>query len=179
MTELVISHFHRNIKHQGRGMTTNKIRQNGLCIIGCSSAVYTFVSECVTCRKHHSQTQNQKMSDLPVDRIQPEPPFTYSGVDFFGQFYIKEGQRELKRYGILFTSRGIHLETAVSLGSSSFINALCRFISVRGKIRRLRSDRGTNFIGAGHELKKAMEEMDDSHLQRYLSNLGCDYVVFK
>ena len=24
-----------------------------------------------------------------------------------------------------------------------------------------------------------MEEMDDSHLQRYLSNLGFDYVVFK
>ena len=24
-----------------------------------------------------------------------------------------------------------------------------------------------------------MEEMDDSHLQRYRSNLGCDYVIFK
>ena len=29
------------------------------------------------------------------------------------------------------------------------------------------------------EVKEAMEEMDDSHLQCYLSNLGCDYVVFK
>ena len=65
------------------------------------------------------------------------------------------------------------------LDSSSFIDVVRRFISVRGKIRQLRSDRGTNFIGAGRELKEAMEGMDDSHLQRSLSNMGCNYVVFK
>ena len=161
-------------------MTTNEIRQGGFLIIGCSSAVYTFISKCVICRKFRGKIQEQRMSDLPMDRVQPESPFTYSGVDLFGPFYIKEGRRESKRYGVLFTcmsSRAIHLETAASLDTSSFINALRRFISVRGAIRQLR--RGTNFVGESRELREAMEEMNHSQLQHYLSNQGCDYITFK
>ena len=77
------------------------------------------------------------------------------------------------------SSRAIHLKTAASLDTSSFINALRRFISVRGAIRQLRSDRGTNFIGASHELREAMEEINHSQLQHHLSNQGCDYITFK
>ncbi|KAK3096117.1 hypothetical protein FSP39_023413 [Pinctada imbricata] len=122
------------------------------------------------------------MSELPFDRLQPEPPFTYSGVDFFGPFIVKEGRKEMKRWGVIFTcmaSRAVHLETANSLDTSSFINALRRFMSVRGTVRQLRSDRGTNFIGAKRELREAVEEMDDDHLKHYLSDLGCDFLVFK
>ena len=57
----------------------------------------------------------QKMANLPEDRVRASPPFTYRAVDYFGPFYIKEGQRKLKRYWVLFTciaSRAIHLETA-------------------------------------------------------------------
>ena len=164
VTELIISHFHQKLK----SMTTNEIRQGEFWIIGCSSAVYTFISKCVICRKFRGKIQEQKMSDLPTDRIQPEQPFIYSGVDFFGPFYIKEGRRESKRYGVLFTCmspRAIHLETSASLDISYFINALRRFIPVRGAIRQLRSNRGTNFIGASRELREAMEEMNYSQLQ--------------
>ena len=77
------------------------------------------------------------------------------------------------------SSRAIHLETAVSLDTSSFINALRRFIYVRGPIRQLRTDRGTNLIGASRELREAMEEMNHSQLQHHLSNQGCDYITFK
>ena len=88
VTELIISHFHQKLKHQGRSMTTNKIRQGGFWIIDCSSAVYTFISKCVICCKFRGKIQKQRMSDLPMDRIQPEPPFTYSGVDFFFFFFF-------------------------------------------------------------------------------------------
>ena len=43
------------------------------------------------------------MVDLPSDRTIDEPPFTNFGVDMFGPFLIKEGRKELKRYGALFT----------------------------------------------------------------------------
>ena len=182
ITELIIRHFHERTRHQGRCMTTNEIRSNGYWILGCSSAVFSFISKCIKCRKRRNQSRDQKMSDLPLDRLAVEPPFTYSGVDYFGPFLIKEGRKELKRYGVIFTcmsSRAIHLETANSLDTSSFINSLRRFLSIRGPIRQLRSDRGTNFVGAKRELKEALEGMDDNRLKEYLSGEGCDYILFR
>ena len=43
------------------------------------------------------------MVDLSNDRTLDGPPFTNCGVDIFGPFLIKEGRKELKRYGALFT----------------------------------------------------------------------------
>lgn len=182
VTELIIIHFHKRISHQGRSLTTNEIRSNGFWIVGCSSAVYSLISKCVTCRKQRNKCSSQKMSDLPSDRLSAEPPFTYSGVDFFGPWIIKDGRKGVKRYGVLFTCmscRAIHLETANSLDTSSFINALRRFISIRGPIRQLRCDRGTNFVGAKHELRDALMELDEEQLNRYLTKEGCDYIPFK
>ena len=56
--------------------------------------------------------------------------------------------------------RAIHLETAISLETDSFLNALRRFICRRGPIRQLRPDQGTNFVGARRELKQTLNEMD-------------------
>ncbi|XP_053398192.1 uncharacterized protein LOC128546018 [Mercenaria mercenaria] len=178
VTNLVLRHCHERVKHQGRGMTVNEIRANGFWILGCSSAVSYMISRCLTCRKLRGSLQDQKMANLPSDRVEPAPPFTYSGVDYFGPFYIREGRKELKRYGVLFTClscRGVHLETANSLDTSSFINALRRFLSVRGPVRILRSDRGTNFVGAEHELKDALSEMDVEQVKHFLVNEGCDF----
>ena len=149
ITSLLIRHFHERVKHQGRGMTINEMRSNGYWILGCSSAVSDAIYHCVTCRKLRSKTQEQKMADLPFDRVHPAPPFTYCGVDYFGPFIDKERRKELKRYGVIFTcftSRAVHLEIANSLDTDSFINALRRFLALRGPIRQLRSDRGTNFL---------------------------------
>jgi hypothetical protein len=57
-------------------------------------------------------------------------------------------------------SRAVHIEVAASLETDSFINALRRFLSRRGPIRQLRSDQGTNFVGAKKELKDALRELD-------------------
>lgn len=182
ITNLLIRHYHERIRHQGRGMTTNEIRANGYWINGCSSAIYSQISKCVKCRRLRACTQVQRMSDLPADRLADEAPFTYSAVDFFGPWYIREGRKELKRYGVLFTCmacRAVHLETACSLDTSSFINSLRRFISIRGPIRQLRCDRGTNFVGAENELRDAVKELDDQELQRYLTSEGCDFITFK
>jgi len=54
------------------------------------------------------------MWDLPEERVSPTAPFHYTGMDVFSPFYIKEGQKTLKRYGLIFTclaSPAVHLET--------------------------------------------------------------------
>lgn len=122
------------------------------------------------------------MADLPSDRVDPSTPFTYCGVDYFGPFFVKEGRKELKRYGALFTcmaSRAIHIEIANSLTTDSFLNALRRFLAIRGPIKQLRSDQGTNFIGARNELQKALNEMDNSKIKHFLLEHDCDFFAFK
>lgn len=182
VTELIIRHFHERINHQGRGMTINELRSNGFWIVGVSSAVSSMLFKCVTCKRLRGVVQEQKMSDLPIDRLDPSPPFTYCAVDLFGPIYIKEGRKELKRYGVLFTCllcRAVHVETVNSLETDSFLNCLRRFLSIRGPIRQLRCDRGTNFVGAENELREAISKMNQDHIQNFLLKENCDLIKFK
>ena len=81
----------------------------------------------------------------------------------------------MKRYGVIFTCltiRAVHIEVASSLDTDSFINALRRFIARRGQIKELRSDNGTNFIGAERELRRAVEGWNLEKINDVLSLKG-------
>ena len=182
VTDLIISHHHHSVEHQGRGMTRNSIRSAGFWIIGGGSAVSSHIARCVPCRRMRGPVQQQKMADLPEDRVQPSPPFSYCAVDYFGPWYIKEGRRELKRYGVLFTclaSRAVHLEVSNSMTTDSFINAYRRFVGRRGPVRQIRSDQGTNFVGAKNELQRALSALDNERIKQELLKRNCDWLVFK
>ena len=182
VTMLLIQDRHQRVNHMGRGITHNEVRQRGYWVIGGSSAVSHVISRCITCKKMRGALLQQKMSELPQDRLDPAPPFTYCAVDYFGPFLVKEKRSEVKRYGVLFTclaSRSVHLETANSLSGSSFINALRRFLNRRGTVRQIRSDQGTTFVGARHELKDALTEMDQAGVQQYLLENGVEWIPFK
>ena len=163
-------------------MTLNEIRSRGYWIIGGSSAVNTVIASCVTCRKLRGPVIEQRMADLPEDRLESAPPFTYCAADYFGPFLVKERRKEIKRYGVIFTcmaSRAIHLEIANSLDTDSFLNAFRRFTSRRGPVRQLRSDQGTNFVGARRELLEALNEMDQEKIKSSLLKEHCDWITFK
>ena len=86
-------------------------------------AVSKLIRNCIKCKKLRGSCQTQKMSDLPRDRLDPAPPFTYCGVDYAGPWLVKEGRKSVKRYCALFTclvSRSVHLEVATSLSTDHF-----------------------------------------------------------
>ena len=94
-------------------MTLNEIRCNGFWVINGNAAVRSRIYHCVTCKKLRGKLEEQKIADLPEERSSDAAPFTYVGMDMFGPFVNKEGRKELKRYGAIFTclaSRAIHLE---------------------------------------------------------------------
>jgi len=176
VSKLLIKHYHQQVQHQGRGITMNELRSNGIWILGCSHSVSSYIFKCVKCRRFRRPTEEQKMADLPPDRMETTPPFTYCGMDCFGPFYIKEGRKELKRYGLLFTclcSRAVHIELLDDMTADAFINAFRAFVALRGNVRLLRSDQGTNFVGARRELLEAVKEMN----QECLKQLGCEFVM--
>ena len=182
ITTLVIRHFHLKTFHAGTNITLNEIRNAGFWIIRGRAAVSSYEWNCVGCRKLRANTASQKMSDLPIDRLEPGPPFTHSGVDLFGPFYIKAGRSQKKRWGVLFTclaSRAVHIEVAPDMTTNSFINAYRRFVSRRGQIRTLRSDCGTNIIGAKNELQAALSEMNNDKIHATLLKDDCDWIIFQ
>ena len=175
----IVEHYHAVIQHCGRTSTINEVRTNGYWVVGISSNVRTVIHNCIRCRILRGLTGTQKMSDLPTERVSPEAPFTYTGVDMFGYFLIKEGRKELKRYCALFTclsSRAVHIEVTTSMDTDSFILALRRFMDRRGPVRLMKSDNGGNFIGAENELKEAWKEMDHERISNFLTSNNCDWI---
>ena len=58
----------------------------------------------MTCRKLRGVLEEQKMANLPEDRLELAPPFTHCGVDYFGPFVIKEGRKELEIRSVVYLS---------------------------------------------------------------------------
>lgn len=133
------------VHHQGRHYTEGAVRSAGYWIIGCKKLVSSVIYHCMVCRKLRGRLEHQKMADLPLSRLTSSPPFAYVGVDMFGHWEVvtrkTHGRRaNSKRWAILFTclsSRASHIEVVEDMSSSAFINALRRFISLRGRVLEL------------------------------------------
>ena len=140
------------------------------------------IGYCVRCKQLRRQLQQQKIANLPKDRMCTEPPFTYCGVDIFGPFVVKDDRKEVKKYDALHTclsSRATHIEVVHSLSTDSFILSLRCFIGRRGIVRMIRSDNGANFVGASAELIRTFQEMDHKKIGDFLEENGGDWMVWK
>ena len=178
-TKRLIEWHHKQIEHRGKHTTVCRLREYGFWIVNASKEVGAVVFRCVRCKWLRGRFEQQMMANLPFSRTTTEPPFTYCGVDVFGPMQVKQGRKVLKRYGVLFTCfslRAVHIELASSLETDSFIQALRRFIARRGSVREIRCDNGTNFVGAGNELKAAWQEMDHKRINAFMTEQGGDWI---
>ena len=119
------------------------------------------------------------MADMPKERVTlDKPPFIYTGVDYFGPSYVKQGRSQPKRYGCVFTcltTKAVHLEIANSLDTDSFIHALRRFVNRRGLSEKIFSDNGTNFRAGHKELKQSLAELIAAKVGRFLTQQGIEW----
>lgn len=95
------------------------------------------------------------MGNLSKERLTPSRPFTVSGVNYAGSFWLKDrrsrGHKKYKSYICLFvcfSSKAIHLELVSTLTTSDFLTALKRFIARRGKPSDISSER-TSLVLSG------------------------------
>lgn len=111
--------------------------------------------------------------DLPLDHLSTDPPFSYVGVDSLWTVTIRrsrEGCTNSIQWAVIFScmsTRAIHVE---AMESSNLINALQRFLSIRGPIKQLRSDCGINFLGAYKELGIDSRHCNNEAMQSFLTN---------
>lgn len=178
LAKLIVLDAHRFTGHLGKNSTLAVIREK-FWIPGVSSLLKSLISKCVICRRYQSPPMQQKMANLPAERLKTDdPPFTYVGMDYFGPFELKRGRSMVKRYGVIFTclnTRAIHLEVSFSLDTDSCIDAIRRFIARRGKPKFIRSDNGTNLVGAEKELKEALKTWNINQIHSHLLQSGIDW----
>ena len=132
--------------------------------------VQRVLNTCVPCKRHHAKPAEQLMASLPRERVDvgKNPPFTYTGVDYFGPMSVKYRRGTVKRYGCIFTclvTRAVHIEVAHSMDSDSFLMALHRFIARRGKPQKMFSDNGTNFVAADKELADEIRTINNKKMK--------------
>ena len=118
------------------------------------------------------------MADLPPARLEAKkPPFTHTGVDYSGPIIVKHGRSELN-YGCIMTCmtvRAMHLEVAPDLTTSSFINALRRFIARRGTVKYLYFDNGSKFVGAEKILRDNIKGWNQRQIYEHLRQQGIQW----
>ncbi len=150
-------------------------------ILDCGLQQSCCFSHLQVCSVQTSSRRNAdtKMASLPRDRLEPTPPFTHFG-DCFGPFMVREGRREIKRYGLIMTcmaSRAIHIELLDDMMTDAFINGLRCLISIRGPVQTIRCEQGTNFVGAINELKVALQEVKEPAVKKFLADNQCQFLL--
>ncbi|XP_070075756.1 uncharacterized protein [Drosophila takahashii] len=163
ISKLILEHEHRVNLHPGVFSLFVIVRQK-FWIFGARNLIRKITHDCLACFRQRSHTSQQQMANLPSVRITQALPFIHTGCDYAGPILLKDAKvrkpRISKGYICLFVcmvTSAIHLELATDLTTETFLAALRRFISLRGKCSKIYSDNGTNFIGA----KRSLDEMQE------------------
>lgn len=126
------------------------------------------------------------MADLPIDRVNQNRAFLYTGIDYAGPIKMVErykGTSSLRKCWIAIfvcmVTRAIHIELVTDQSSMAFIMAFERFISRRGHCNRLYSDNGTNFRGAYKEIRAAYKNWHAPYTKDMINKRGTDWVFMK
>ena len=168
---LMIIRSTHELGHHGVATTTAKTRRKFWILQGYRLAK-TVKHRCVTCRAAECKRETQIMANLPSCRLAPfTPPFHYTSCDYFGPYLVKVGRnKKAKHYGIIFTclnTRAVHLEMATDCSTMEFLQALRRFIAVRGQPAQFLSDNGTQFVGAERELCEMVRGWSERELKDF------------
>ncbi|XP_062534640.1 uncharacterized protein LOC134203809 [Armigeres subalbatus] len=130
--------------------------------------------KCVRCFCSKPKKVVQFMGDLPSVRVTAAEPFSRTGVDYAGPLLLKEGRGRAPRKAFIcvfvcMCTRAIHLELVSSLSTDGFLGALHRFVSRRGNVAEMRSDNGTNFVGAERQLTELKDLLVSQTLENKIS----------
>ncbi|XP_075150621.1 uncharacterized protein LOC142224719 [Haematobia irritans] len=179
VSQLIMTHYHIKNHHQNMCLTINELRQRYW--IPRIKTLYNRVRRnCSVCRMDAAKPTIPQMGQLPPDRITPYVrPFTYTGVDLCGPFNVSIGRRREKRWAVVFTCltvRAAHIELAHDLSTDALILCLRNFINRRGIPIRLRSDNGTNFIGAQKLLKRHERLIDIDRINDEVANKNIEWI---
>ena len=165
--------------HTGVAATVAKIREK-YWILRAHDLAKSVKFRCVFCREMEAKIESQVMADLPSSRLAPfTPPFYYTSCDYFGPYNVKIGRNKTtKHYGVLFTclnTRAVHLEMAEDCSTMGFMQVLRRFFAIRGQPAVMKSDNGSQLVGAERELREMVGGWNAEQLREFCAEKGMQW----
>lgn len=174
-THLLLRYEHKQLLHAPPQLLLYTVR-NTWWPVGGRNLAKQIVHSCILCVRMRGKNLNPIMGNLPEARLDPGFPFIRCGVDYAGPVYVLSrrgrGAKTVKAYiclFICFATRAVHLELVSDLTSESYLLALKRFISRRGKPIEIFSDNGKNFVGVKNEFTKFLASCSDDIKQYAIS----------
>ena len=123
---LIILYEHQKSGHLGVAATISRVRAR-YWILNIRKLAKRIVSSCPKCKIKLKQLAGQIMGQLPIERVQPSPPFWTVGVDFFGPYTIRaELQKRIrgKCFGVIivcFVSRAVYVDISDDYSTDAFL----------------------------------------------------------
>ena len=168
LTSYLLNHDHISHHHCGPQLLLAISRRRYWIVRGASAARKVY-RQCVTCVRAKPAPTHQQMGQLPSDRIQPNPPFSISGVDYAGPISIigrrMRGAKPSKGYIALFvcfSTKAVHMEVVSELTTAAFLAAFTRFSSRYGLPGKLYSDNATTFRSASKQLRELYDHLNST-----------------
>lgn len=178
LTALIVNHHHRLMAHQFEDGIMCQIRRE-FWIPQLRPLVRAIKARCALCKLRAAKPTPTIAGQLPEDRLPPYvPAFHFTGIDYFGPVAVTVGRRQEKRWIALFTcltTRAVHMEVASDLSTDACLLCIKNFCNIRGVPARIRSDCGTNFVGADNEIRRTADFIDESALTRDLGVRGIEW----
>ena len=173
--KLVVQYYH-NRSHAQVDTVVSFVR-NDIWIIGARKLASAFDRKCIDCLRKRQARAEQVMGDLPECRVSEEfPAWSSVNMDLFGPLevrdeVVKRGPRVCKKiWGIIFVctrTRGVYLDVASDYSTESVLHAVRRLMALKGNVRLIISDRGSQLLAADKELKSWREGWDEKDLIRF------------
>ena len=171
-TKLLVLLSHYKVQHNGVKDTLTEVRASYWIVRG-RQVVRKLIRDCQVCRRYEGAPyQAEAAPPLPEFRTSVDYPFSFTGVDFAGPLYVKEGTESKKVYIALYTcgvSRAVHLDLVPDLSAEAFLRSFKRFTARFGVPREMKSDNAKTFQSASKTLSALF---DLPEVSRYMSGQG-------
>jgi hypothetical protein len=160
LARLLVEKAHYRIGHPVGHRAVQARIASKYVISGLGNLVYYIQRKCFICRLKTGKPMNQLEAALPVTRLgQNLRAFADTGMDYAGPFELKMGRAKARKkvWVLVLTcmaTRAVHFEPTGGMETTHVINALSRFIDIRGTPVTITSDNQTSFVKANKTLSE-------------------------
>ena len=163
-TKLFLKHLHDKYAHCSADRILHFARCNGIWIANGMKTCRSIKNNCFKCKIRDKKRTQQLMSDVKGFRCNPAPVFQVTSLDLWGPILIRDNVVRRKTrshtsgkcWGIIFcclATGAVWLDLTEDYSTNGMLDALRRFVAVRGQPSKFVCDQGSQLKAAAKKSK--------------------------